>query len=80
MNNPFPINLLKEQMDSCKFTYHMVVDCYDEQVSAYILYRVDDKNKFELMLSKVLRKDSFEDEVKNLCKYFNAEIPEILCI
>ncbi len=53
--------------------YYIGVDVYEKDTSSYCLVR-HVNGISEILLSKVLRDEKiFEEEVKNLAKYFNAK-------
>ncbi len=72
-NSVFDKKLL-EGLAAKEPVYRIGVDCYDSDNLAYCLGREMGEH-FEILLAKTMRgKREFEMEVKNLSKYFNAEI------
>ncbi len=58
--------------DKCE--YLIGIDTYDKYVSAYSLCRIIN-GKIEILLVKsITDKKEFKEQVKNLSKYFSAEI------
>lgn len=56
-------------------TFVMGVDTYDPKNLAYCLTKHTDGDFIEVVLSKRMSdKEAFDEEVDNLCKYFDAQL------
>lgn len=54
--------------------YVIGVDTYDENNNAYCLGRIIDEKPEIILVKNIRNKTDFDEEVKNLSKYFNAQI------
>lgn len=64
-----------------KHTYTIVYDTYDNEFHSYILFKeCNDIENVDIILEKRVEiknsmdKDNFNEEIKNLAKYFDAKL------